>query len=149
MRAIRQAKYQSEQALTSTTCRCCLSGLIPRWSCCGAAAATLMSDSGAFQEVQEVALEEPSGWLTVPLSRKDLSPSDDDADSSRDGFLPARLTRRVLPCPQTDRGLFFVCTGSMSASVYGANSSAGQPREREGLAHPPDQGLRAQTRPRR
>ena len=64
---------------------------------------------GAVQEVQEVALEEPSGWLTVPLSRKDLSPSDDDVDPSRDGFPPAPLpwVEGVLSCVVS--GTLLVC----------------------------------------
>ena len=36
------------------------------------------------QEVEEVMLEEPCGWLTVPLTRKDLSPSEDDTEPMRD-----------------------------------------------------------------
>ena len=38
-------------------------------------------DFVAPQEVQEVSLEEPSGWLTVCLTRKDLAPLEDECET--------------------------------------------------------------------
>jgi len=46
-----------------------------------------------LQEVQEVSLEEPTGWLTVALSKNDLSPSEEDSEPSRDSCLRAFMVQ--------------------------------------------------------
>mmetsp|Transcript_43774 Transcript_43774/g.68522 ORF Transcript_43774/g.68522 Transcript_43774/m.68522 type:complete len:131 (+) Transcript_43774:468-860(+) len=42
-----------------------------------------------LQEVKEVSLEEPSGWLSVPLSKKDLSHSENESEEYSDESLRA------------------------------------------------------------